>query len=185
MLYLLSAFSFLLNIILGLLITLLGLRFLLQLNRTPYSDSLGINQFVYLSSQPIIKPFNRFIPRWRSIELAPPMLMWVGELILHLFSLFISDHSSNLIAILSFALGNVIETLIYIFMLSFFIQVIMSFIDPYHPIYRFSSHFNSPLSRPIQQRLPPVNGMDFSVLIAMILLQLGLILLVAPLKGGF
>lgn len=183
--YLLTAFGFLINVISGLFVLLLSLRFLLQLVRTPYSDSLGIQQFVFLLTQPLIKPLNRVIPRWRGLELSTPLLTWgISFVSILLINLLVTE-ASNIATLLLFALGDVIETIIYIYIFSLFIFVLMSFINPNHPLYQFLRVLSSPILNPLQRRVQPINGIDLSVLIALILLQLALILIVAPLKGGF
>ncbi len=183
--YLLTAIAFLITVISSLVVLLLALRFLLQWNRRPYDDSLGINQFVFLTSQPLVRPFNRFIPKWRSMELSPPILMWAVEALSLFLIALLSGKALGLGTVLLLALANVIELIIYIYMIALFIQAIMSFVAPYHPAYRFISAFTLPVLAPLQKRVPSLNGFDFSLLIAIVLLQLALILIVAPLRGGF
>jgi YggT family protein len=53
-------------------------------------------------------------------------------------------------------------------------RVLISWIqvDPYNPVVQFLYQITEPVLQPIRQMLPATMGMDFSPLIAMILVQL-------------
>ena len=44
--------------------------------------------------------------------------------------------------------------------------------DPHHPIVRFLSRVTEPILSPIRKLLPPIGGMDFSPLIAIVGIQI-------------
>jgi YggT family protein len=52
------------------------------------------------------------------------------------------------------------------------IEVVFSWINPHAPLAPFVHALNDPLLRPIRRVMPPVGGIDFSVLVALILLQI-------------
>jgi len=45
--------------------------------------------------------------------------------------------------------------------------------DPFHPIVRFIWTVSEPVLRPIRRFVPPVGGLDFSVLVAILIVQIG------------
>jgi YggT family protein len=45
-------------------------------------------------------------------------------------------------------------------------------VNPHAPLAPFVSALNYPLLRPIRRVIPPIGGVDFSVLVALILLQI-------------
>jgi YggT family protein len=57
------------------------------------------------------------------------------------------------------------------------IEVIFSWINPHAPLAPFVRALNEPLLRPLRRVIPPVGGLDLSVLAAFILLQIGLYVL--------
>ena len=66
--------------------------------------------------------------------------------------------------------------------ISIFIQVVLSWINPeaYNPATIIIYKLTDPLLRPARKLIPPMGGLDFSVLVVFIILQLTLILIVNP-----
>jgi len=85
--------------------------------------------------------------------------------------------------ILILSLAELVALLIYVFIFSIIIEMILSWFnsDPYNPLQVFVSRLNAPLLKPMRRFIPPMSGLDLSPLAVMILLQLALILLVSPL----
>jgi YggT family protein len=71
-----------------------------------------------------------------------------------------------------YALFRFLNWIIYGFMGLLIIEVIFSWINPHAPLAPFVHALNDPLLRPIRRVVPPVGGIDFSVLVALILLQI-------------
>ncbi len=68
----------------------------------------------------------------------------------------------------------IINALYWAFWLLILARVIISFtrMDPYHPIRRTVYELTEPILAPIRGILPPMSGLDFSPLIALLLLEL-------------
>ena len=68
---------------------------------------------------------------------------------------------------------KLIDTLIYAFSLAILIRVILSWVrfDPYHPVSVFIHQVTEPILAPIRRLLPPTGMIDFSPLVALVLLQ--------------
>lgn len=64
-------------------------------------------------------------------------------------------------------LANVIQGLLYLFIIVLFIRVIFSWISPYpnNPVYRFTYQVTEPVLQPVRRVLPPMSGIDLSPLI--------------------
>jgi YggT family protein len=71
-----------------------------------------------------------------------------------------------------YALFRFLNWIIFGFMGLLIIEVVFSWINPHAPLAPFVHALNDPLLRPIRRVVPPVGGIDFSVLIALILLQI-------------
>jgi len=71
-------------------------------------------------------------------------------------------------------LESFINILYWAFWILILARVILSFVrlDPYHPIVRMVFEVTEPILAPIRRILPPMSGLDFSPLIALLLLDL-------------
>ena len=68
---------------------------------------------------------------------------------------------------------NFIDFLFYAFYLAILARVILSWLrfDPYHPVSTFLHQMTEPILAPIRRLLPPTGMIDFSPLVALLLLQ--------------
>ncbi len=68
---------------------------------------------------------------------------------------------------------NLIDILFYAFSLAILIRVILSWVrfDPYHPVSVLIHGVTEPVLAPIRRILPPMGMIDFSPLVALVLLQ--------------
>ena len=68
---------------------------------------------------------------------------------------------------------KLIDTLFYAFSLAILIRVILAWVrfDPYHPVSVFVHQVTEPILAPIRRFLPSTGMIDFSPLIALVLLQ--------------
>ena len=68
--------------------------------------------------------------------------------------------------------ASIIQLLFQILTFVIFADVILSFfISPYHPIRKALDGIVNPLLNPIRRFVPPVQGMDFSPMVLLILVQ--------------
>lgn len=69
---------------------------------------------------------------------------------------------------------NLIDALFYAFSLAILIRVILSWVrfDPYHPVSLFIHRVTEPILAPIRRLLPSTGMIDFSPLVAILLLQI-------------
>jgi YggT family protein len=68
---------------------------------------------------------------------------------------------------------SLIDLLYWVFWVLILARVILSFvrISPYHPLQRTVYQLTEPFLAPIRRFLPPTSGLDFSPLIALLLLE--------------
>lgn len=71
-------------------------------------------------------------------------------------------------------LAELVALLIQLYSIIILARVLMSWvqIDPYSPLARTIYNLTEPVLAPIRELLPPAAGLDFSPIIAMILLQI-------------
>lgn len=175
-----NALVFLVDIIFNTYILLIMLRFLLQWLRVGLRGD-PILQLLWRLTDPPLRFLYRFIPGWRHIDFAAIFLMFVLEIVkimlLHLIlGKWMYVQQLGMMGLLLSSLANLLSLLIYIFVFTITIQVILSWVTPpgsYNPLSSTLYYLNQPVLRPVQRRLPPLQGIDFSPMIVV----LGLILI--------
>jgi YggT family protein len=70
------------------------------------------------------------------------------------------------------ALFRFLNWIIYGFMALLIIEAVFSWINPHAPLAPFIHALNDPLLRPLRRVIPPIGGIDLTVLVALILLQI-------------
>lgn len=141
------------------------LRFLLQLARADFYNP--ISQATQKITNPLLKPLRRIIPGIFGIDLASIVLaitvqVAIGELIALIWvqSLF------NPISLVIWGILGILNITIYIGFGCILILVISSFLAPYstNPILMIVRQLIEPVINPIRKFIPPVGGLDFSVM---------------------
>jgi YggT family protein len=143
------------------------LRFWMQVTRVRPPASIA--QFTFTLTDWLVRPLRRVLPGVGGYD-------WAS--LIGAFLIVLLASSVMLLAGLSgqgvvlYALFRFLNWIIYGFMGLLIIEVVFSWINPHAPLAPFVHALNDPLLRPIRRVVPPVGGIDFSVLIALILLQI-------------
>lgn len=160
-----------LQLIVDTVATILGgvllLRFWMQAIRVRPPASVG--QFTFTVSDWLVRPLRRIVPGvggfdWASllgallvVALATSIYFLAGvpaeEVLLKILYRFITWMIYGLIALL-------------------IAEAIFSWVNPNAPLAPFVRALNEPLLRPLRRVVPPLGGIDFSMLVALILLQI-------------
>lgn len=176
-----QAVLFLLDAVISFFCTLFLLRFLMQAMRVSFGGQLG--HFVVTLTNWAIKPLRRVIPGaggydWASLVAALLLQVLMSGLLVALSPLLsMTDGGTVAIAILGHAARNLLRMAIYIFIGALILQAVLSWINPYSPLAAPTYQLTRPLLDPIRRIIPPISGIDLSVLIALLLLQALLMLL--------
>lgn len=180
--YLTNPLVFLVQTLFGLYILAVLLRFLLQLVRADFYNP--ISQFLVKVTSPPLRLLRRFLPGLGGIDLSSIVLAWGLKYIELLLILFISGITANFLGPLLWAIPELIELVINIFLFAILIQVILSWINPgsYNPASALLYSLTEPVLRPARNLLPPVSGLDLSPMLVMIGLVLLKMLLLPPLR---
>lgn len=153
---------------------------------------------VHMSAQPgrfaiavtdwLVQPVRRILPRalaqsridWGSIVSAILLALIYGVIWL-LLAAGVSEVSASpanwLITVLAMALRIVVRTLLQGLMILLIGYAILSWVQPQSPVMVTLDRLCAPLLRPIRRVIPLVGGVDLSVLVLIILLQVGLMVL--------
>ena len=175
-----NAATFLISTLFGFLVLAALLRLLLAWIRADFYNP--ISQFVVKVTNWAVIPLRRSIPamgRWDSGTIV--FLIGVQIIELALIAL-VSGFGINPIGLPIWALGELLGLTIMVFIVSIFIEIILSWVNPgsYNPMTDIIMRLNQPLLAPARRVLPDMGGFDLSPMVALIALQLLKMLLVAP-----
>ena len=171
-----SALTFLLTTVFNLLTLLFSLRFFLQLFKAPFNNPL--TYMVVSLTDFAVKPARRIIPSWGKIDLSTLILALITQFLLQFSLLWLRHLPLSLvgntvwISLVGTALLGVFRTALDVFFYAILLQAILSWFNPQSPISSVLNSLTKPILAPIQRILPVANGMDFSPIVALILIQM-------------
>ncbi len=180
--YFAQAALYLIEIVFGLYILAVLLRYLLARVRADFYNPLS--QFLVKITNPPIKPLRRFIPGYLGVDWPSIiLLLFLQGLEIIMIALVSNGHIPAPPGLFFLIVANLLKTVIYVHMFIIIIQIVISWVNPgaYNPITVIMYQLSEPILKPARRLIPPAGGFDFSPMIAIIVLQLMLILLVSPL----
>lgn len=181
--YLMNAGIYLINLLFGLYLLAVMLRFLLQTIRADFYNP--ICQFLVTVTNPALKPLRRWVPGYRGIDWPSILLMFLLQAIeICLVALLVSGQIPVAISFPVIIASKLLVLLIYIYIFVIIIQAIISWVQPgsYSPFTILLYQLSDPLVKPIKRYIPATGGIDWSPFIILILLNLALMLLAKPLQ---
>ncbi len=153
---------------------------------------------IHMSAQPgrfaiavtdwLVKPVRRVLPRalaqsrvdWGSLIGALLLCLLYGVVWL-LLAISVSpaplSAEAALVSVASMAARMLVRTLLQGLMLILLGYAILSWVQPHSPVMATLDRLCAPILRPVRRVVPLVGGVDLSVLLLIILLQVGLMLL--------
>ena len=171
-----TALQFLISTVFNLLTLLFLLRFFLQQFKAPFNNPL--TYMVVSLTDFAVKPARRLIPSLGKIDLSTLVLAFVAQLLMQFCLLWLRDlpitlvGNAILISIIGSSLLGVFRTMLDVFFYAILLQVILSWVNPQSPISSALNSLTKPILAPIQRILPATAGMDFSPIVAIILIQM-------------
>lgn len=151
----------------GVLGGVLLLRFWMQVTRVRPPASVA--QFTFTLSDWLVRPLRRIVPGAGGYDWAS--LIGAFLVVLVATSILLLAGTSGQ-AVVLIALVRFLDWILYGFMGLLIIEVIFSWVNPHAPLAPFVHALNDPLLRPLRRVIPPVGGLDLTVLVALILIQI-------------
>ena len=148
------------------------LRFWMQAIRVRPPASVA--QFTFTLSDWLVKPLRRVVPGAGGYDWASLIGAFLVVLLATCIYLLVGASGQEVFLL---ALARFVKWIIYGFVALLIIEAIFSWVNPHAPLAPFVHALNDPLLRPIRRVVPPVGGLDLSVLVAVLLLQIALYLL--------
>jgi len=177
-----QAAQFLIEVLVGMYLFAVILRFLLQLVQASFYNPLS--QFVVKLTNPVLLPLRRIIPGYGGIDVACIVLMFLVEIIKYvlLFGLLYRTVPSAG-GVLLLCVADLAQQFSNLYFFAILLIVILSWINTNsynNPITELLYKITAPILRPLQRVLPVIAGFDLSPLFALIALKLLDILVLNP-----
>ena len=179
--YLVQAAVFLIEVVFGLYILAVLLRFLFAAVRADFHNPLS--QFIVKVTNPPLTILRRFIPSYMAIDWASIFLLFaVQALEIVLTALVVAGVVPAPMGLLVMTCAELLKTVIYLYIIVILVQVAISWINPhaYNPLTVIMHQLTEPVMRRARRLVPPAGGFDWSPLVVLIVLNLAIILLVSP-----
>ncbi len=171
-----DAIIYLLRFAFDALLMILIMRVWLQLVKADFYNPLS--QFIVKVSNPLVVPLRRFIPGFAGLDMATILLAYLVATAK--FATIMLLNGAELNPILSCYIGLLVFTKQIGFLL-FFVMLIMALmswvVQGYNPTQMIFQQLTEPFLRPIRRIIPNIGGLDLSILVAFLLLNVLNILL--------
>ncbi len=152
-------------------ITIVIVRFLLQIAKADFYNPLS--QFIVKATNPLLMPLRKIIPGFFGIDFASLVLALILQIItVEVLYIITSGNTVPLLPALLYSLSELLNLVLNIYLFSFIVLVIVSWIAPHghNPAVQLLSSMTEPVLRPIRRVLPPMGGLDFSIMVAILVI---------------
>ena len=153
-------------------------RFWMQALRAPVRNPIA--QFTMALTDFAVKPLRRLLPGLFGLDLASLAVAWAAEFaLLAILALLREVPLANgpVLSILGFlAIVKLLRLTVYIVMGAVFVQALLSWVSPYHPVAPFFDALTRPLLKPLRKAVPTIGGVDVTPVLVLIACQLVLML---------
>jgi len=179
--YFANAGQIIIQFVFGALVSLIVLRVLLQWVRANFYNP--ICQFLYKTTNPVLMPLRKVIPAWRNIDIAGLVLAWLITAIKLVLLYATVGKSVGLAGLGVLAVADLLDFVLLLYIVLILAGVVISFVgaDSYHPIVPLVMQLTEPVLRPLRRVIPPIAGIDFSPMFALLLITLARVLVASPL----
>lgn len=168
-----SSLGFLIETLGGLYIMAVLIRFLLQLVRADFYNP--ISQAIVKATSPLLNPIRKIIPGYGGVDMASLVLALILQIVLLYVLLLISGYSLAAIPFPGILISSLIKLaieLLNIYMFSLIVIAIASWVAPnsYNPGLMLLLQITEPLTSRIRKVIPPLGGLDFSLMVLVIII---------------
>ncbi|RLV58262.1 YggT family protein [Parashewanella curva] len=165
-----NAMVFLITTVFQLYLSIVILRLWLQFVRADFYNPFS--QFIVKATHPIVAPIRRVIPSIGSFDTATFILALIVVTVKMTLLSLIANTPIDFLAISLFSLVSVIKHAGFLLFWMLLIRAILSWFNQgYNPFVMVLDQLTEPLLAPIRRIIPPMGGLDFSVLLVIIALQ--------------
>jgi len=171
-----TAFQFLITTLFDLYLMVVLLRIWLQMASADFYNPLS--QFVVKATHPIVGPLRRILPSLGSVDTASLLLAYMVACTKIILLLAVAGKGFDPVAILFSGLLSLVREIFNLLFWVLVLRAIMSWVvQGYNPIAAVLAQLSEPILAPVRRVIPPIGGLDLSVLVVLIALQFLQILL--------
>jgi len=167
-----NAGVFLIQTFFGIYFILVILRFLMQVSRTNYYNP--ICQAIVKMTDPAVRPLRKVFPTVRGVDFSTLVIAFAVQFIAVVLVMLLKGGYIFHPVYIAWVLLGLVSTILDIYFFALLISVIASWIAPYtqHPALSLVSELTEPVCRPARKLLPPMGGMDFSIILVFVAITL-------------
>jgi YggT family protein len=147
-------------------------RFILQASRADFYNP--VSQGIIKVTDPVLRPLRLVVKGFRNFDIAAFVTAWLVQFLAYALIARFGGELLSVASLAVFALYQVIELLLAIYSGALILVIVMSWVSPgsYHPMAQLLTEVTDPLLAPVRRLMPPVGGLDFSVMVVLLLLML-------------
>ena len=162
-------FTFVIDTVTGLFAGFLLLRFWMQVQRV--RPPTGLAQAIFQLTDWLVHPIRRIVPGFRGYDWASLIAAFLIALLAMLVKVWLMGVFAPL-AILWLTIFRMLQWILYGLMALLVLEAIFSWVNPHAPFAPFIRALNEPVLSPLRKLIPPLGGLDFSPLVALVILQI-------------
>ncbi|AUD59706.1 MAG: YggT family protein [Gammaproteobacteria bacterium] len=162
-----NAFTFLITTLFDLYLMVVILRIWLQLARADFYNPFS--QFIVKATHPLIAPMRRILPSLGRFDTASFVLALLVVMVKVLLISLIAGGGIDIMLFLMFAVVSVVKKAGVLLFWMLLIRAILSWFNQgYNPIVMIMGQLTEPVLAPIRRIIPPIGGLDLSVMLVII-----------------
>ncbi len=164
--------SLVIEVILGLFLLALVLRFLFQLLRVEFRNP--ICQAIVQVTNPVLLPLRRFIPGLWGIDMASVVMILVVGAVKFFALATVGGYQVGPIQALFYGLTETLNVICWVILIAILGSVIVSWVAPHshHPAIQILNGMSRPVLAPIRRIIPSIGGLDITPIFALLAIQL-------------
>jgi YggT family protein len=169
----------------GLYVMVVMLRFLMQVARADYYNP--ICQGIIKITEPALRPFAKIIPSVRGVNFGTLVLAFAIQLLAIILIMLITGNPIFHPIYAAWVAVGLFSMIFDIYFWALIIMVIASWIAPTssHPALTLVYQLTEPVCAPARKLLPPMGGLDLSIILVFIFITIiDKILVIAPLAAS-
>jgi YggT family protein len=162
--------TFLIQTAFGFFISVLLLRFWMQVLRAPFRNPIG--QFITAFTNWAVLPARRVIPGLMGFDIASILIAWIAAMLMLALVALVAGadlRSLPLGVVVGLAFLELLRVSLYMLVAVVLFDVIIGWVNPQAPVAPIFTALTRPFYRPFRRVVPPVGGMDLSPFFVLVL----------------
>ena len=167
-----SAGVYLIQTFFGIYFILTMVRFLMQVSRVDYYNPFS--QGIIKVTDPAIKPLRKILPTVRGVDFATLAVAFIVQFIAVVLVMLIMGGYPFHPQYIAWVFLGMFSIIFDIYFFTLLVMVISSWIAPHsnHPALTLINQLTAPLCTPARKLLPPMGGIDFSIILVFVFISL-------------